>query len=475
MAVYDRLIRSWTNVAFGLAACAVYGGLAVGCADSEAANRREADLRFTKAIQAIDAAERGFIPTDEVTTEGVSGTGDIVGYRHIKLREAAAELDAIVKSANDVTQQVVALTMLADIENSDAMRLKREAITAASDVTRQSSGMLTMLRAVEKAYAKTLTPPIDEAQYFGKVDGYISEMETKANDIKADIVRLDRTIEAQLAEIAELRDRGDGFIATAQKLRDEAFSEPGLEKYDKYNEADKHAIRGAQEVAEAQKVTAHLEVAESRREIYANQLDTLTAFLESTRGQKKAAEDRLDTADDVAATAMKNRDAEAKRLIDELDKLMGEFQSKVDEPLRKAADHATAAVAYASEAASKARGDQASSAGLAELSSQMNLVNVLATHVVLWQSMGSTMSVMDARAQVVMPGQKYFETNLQRVISSQNELANRASEAMSESRTMGEALSDGSAESVSTVAANRALANLNSYAEMVQTAMLDTN
>lgn len=400
----------------------------VGCSDEDALRRAEDRKKFDAVLVKLQQADLGYVPQ-----ESIPRTPDYQDYRQGKLDEAAADLKKIADDAGaSPSDRDTARRLLADTYTSRARYLTRHAMANWSRLANDSSKLLALLTAVDRASTRAgelsgdnvapLLASLEDEK--GKNDRTLQDFDKSAADLGPRVEKLK-------AQIGKLQAASEASLKESRKLYDKGFIATGDEQFRLYEESARAERESASAQTQRRKLAVQLDLVSAELAIANKQRDMRTKTGQAYGEQIKAAEARQSGARKLQEDAINLKEKAVEDLEKELGKIEESYARDVEAKFDAAADQVKQAIALLDPAARAATGADQKQLQLDLLSKYTTLANILTQHAVAASGYANVAEILSGQSERLMPKRATIGTVKDRITAKRDEIFEAATNAIS--------------------------------------------
>ena len=417
-----------------------------GCENQTLKAQRENGETLSAALEKIQEAELGYVPTFQGKPVDDLGT-----YRQKRLDAARAELAKLTEKAPEF-QQVAVSRLLADAQASAALDNTHKAMIAWAGVANHSAKLLSQLIAMSRAENRARMFDIDETTLLSDLHQEQRKRSRQLTELKGKATDLSQAIGTQEAEISDSFARRDRSLAQAQSHRDEAFKKSGQAQFDEYLDAKKAQREGETHNVQAEKTTVRLEVNRSALAILKTQIELKQDAVGNIQSQINAAQQRQKEADEEKRKALAQKNEIIEDMVSTLEEIATTFDAKVEARLDDARQKLDKAVQSLERASERARREEKRATQLDLLAKLVMKMHVLAEQIVALDGFGHTLAVVAVHGQELMPQRvEAFSSIVEAQEEKRRQLAAEVEKAVNQAKELTEPLK-GAPEEVAAIA-----------------------
>lgn len=284
----------------------------VGCSDPEAAQNAGVRDTHQKVAHLLAEAQLPYVPGNQSIAVGRS---DIRQNLQI---EAQAELQAILKEGTP-SQQIATRRLAADIYDSAARKQLNRVTSNWTELSNQSALLLSYLQAVDRADSQFRRFSGDQTKLIASMRTQTDTMQKQSDDFKKELAAVESKAKELSTKVDSSTTQTQKHISQAASLREKAFSQTGVERYQSYEKAAEAAIKSNKFSAELQILQAQLGVTQSNAKILARQLELSDEAVAQAQTQIKSI-----IASQTEQAQLKNKAQQTKQTaVDKLDAELG--------------------------------------------------------------------------------------------------------------------------------------------------------
>ncbi len=432
------------------------------CEDQDAAKRADAERAFQEAVSLVAQSERGYRPVGD---NDQFAHDSLEEYRQVRVDEAIAELERVIKSPSPVQRQA-AHVLLADLNASMARVAQRQGADAWADLANRSAGLIAILVAIDSSNSRAQSLDTDDAPLIRRLEGDRDAVKSTIKDETASLDDLTQRVADLNQQIKQLNDQRQTATDQAQQYREQAFTKSGDARYDLYDNAANADREAFQIATKAEGLRVKLDVYSSEITVLRRRIDSGEKFVGSVDQQIDDTQQRREVLQADVAGARAAMETHIKNLTALIERLAGDYDTKVDAPLGAAVQRVDKALEHI-EAAITDAGSDADSVRLEKLGKLLTKVDILTTHVMAQGDLGQKLGV--AASRVIEPDypqmvelRKQFADSVVQVAARQGVLISQAKVVIEQGRILANELA-ASSDTVVQAGAAAQLDRLNAY------------
>ena len=330
--------------------------LMLGCADPDAAARKDTQIKFQASLDKVARANRGF-------SDGPSGqAADLAEFRAQLLAQAASELNSLIGQGSPVQQMATART-LGQTYAALAMHQTNLAQMRWSALWNPTSELLQKVALVTGAQVRAQSLEVNQQPGLEKLNEYQTGFNQQAQQAQARVSTLTASLADLQSKHKNLLTQRDEVLAQVQALNQKAFTLTGQAQFETY-QAALAAERKAQLLdAEAEKLAAVIGIHQADLSITEQSAKLATANVQVIQTQSQALTQRQSDAaaqhqalihDDQSPASVKSRES---ALADVLTQVMQTYHEQIQPAFDQADKSAALSVTMTEKALSLATGD----------------------------------------------------------------------------------------------------------------------
>jgi len=447
----------------------VLAGLAVGCSETQSAQNARVRQAHQEAGELLGQAALSYVPGE--TREVLQRQ-----WRQDNQAKAKAVLDPILGEGTP-GQQVITRRLMSDIEDSAARHQLSQAIARWTDLSTQSSLLLSYLVAVDRADSQLSSFSTDSTQLIASLRKQAEDIQKQGDVYRKDLQQVQAKVRDLAAKVEAAQKQSDQHRTQAARLREQAFAQSGAERLASYQKATEAEVKANKASAEAQSIEVELNIARSAAAVLERQVklsdeavaDSQRYIKEATDSQADQAA-RRDKAQQEKQQAIDKLDAELGQLVTAYQQVMDEYFGPALARLDRSIELLQGALPLAADARSK-REIQLDL--LARKVSRLHLLSLQATAAADWASKLSVIHQTAADAKrpngPMIPAKvTFYETTAQSAKNTRDQLVSQAQTTASEAGDLASEIRSQGSESDTINAQAQGLADLvNSYSRKI--------
>lgn len=294
------------------------------CSDSQSAQNAQVVRTHREVTQILNQAQRSYVPGDQPVETS------LVSWRQDQQAQAQAKLQEILDQGTKA-QQIATRRLAADIYDSAARAQIVEAVTQWTELSSRSSLLLSYLQAVDRADSQLRRFSGDSSNLVADMRAQADTLRKQSDAFQKELAQVQATVKELDQKLASLDQQLQKLTTQSASLRQQAFSQTGVERYQSYEKAAQAAISSNKVSAERQTLAAQRDIAQANAAVISRQLELSNEALKQIEAQTKAAQSSIEDQQRLKAKAQQDKTAAIEKLDSELEKVVADYKTLMDE------------------------------------------------------------------------------------------------------------------------------------------------
>lgn len=298
------------------------------CSDSQSAQNAQVMRTHREVTAILSKAQRSYVPGDEPVETS------LVAWRQEQQQEAQAKLQEILDQGT-VSQQIATRRLAADIYDSAARAQVIDTVAQWTELSARSALLLSYLQSVDRADAQLRRFSGDASDLMADMRAQAQKLDKQSEDLQKELAQVQATIKEQDSQLQDLSKQLQQLTAQSANLRQQAFSQTGTERHQSYEKAAQAAINANKVSAQHQTLAARREIAQANAAVLSRRLALSNEALKQIETQIKNTQASVADQQRLREKAQKDKTAAIEKLDSELEKIVAQYKSLMDEGFGK--------------------------------------------------------------------------------------------------------------------------------------------